>query len=111
MQEETSVIKLLIKLATLEDGTHQLLQEVLSCHSNGQLKGQKLSTQDIINGPDLKPFVLRSLPGLPQNAAQRVLSEVRDCNIGMPEFQRETKLLKPDRSKDVYGLDGLKELG
>ncbi|XP_071855072.1 uncharacterized protein [Apostichopus japonicus] len=92
-EETKGVIKLLIKLATLEEETYHLLQEVLCQHANGRLKGQNLSYKDITNGPDMKPYVLVSLPSLPSTAAKQVLSEVRDGTMTLPDLQKETKLL------------------
>ncbi|KAJ8048723.1 hypothetical protein HOLleu_01154 [Holothuria leucospilota] len=109
-EESKGVIKLLIKLATVENETYQLLHEVLSSHSNGQLKGQNLTPSDITSGPNLKPYALRSIPGLPASAAQQVLSEVRDGSMSMPEFQKETKLLLKLQTVQKMFLDllGLK---
>ncbi|PIK36330.1 hypothetical protein BSL78_26837 [Apostichopus japonicus] len=88
-EETKGVIKLLIQLATLEEETYHLLQEVLCQHGNGRLKGQNLSYKDITNGPDMKPYVLVSLPS---TAAKQVLSQVRDGTMTLPYLQ-ETKLL------------------
>ncbi|KAJ8049950.1 hypothetical protein HOLleu_02922 [Holothuria leucospilota] len=109
-EESKGVIKLLIKLATLENETYELLHEVLSSHSNGQLKGQNLTPSDITSGPNLKPSALMSIPGLPASAAQQVLSEVRVGSMSMPEFQKETKLLLKLQTVQKVFLDllGLK---
>ncbi|PIK35051.1 hypothetical protein BSL78_28137, partial [Apostichopus japonicus] len=86
------VVKLLVKLATLDHDSYQMLHQMLTLHSNGKLKGQKLSPVDIANGPDLRPYTFVGLPELRPSAIQRVLFEVRDNVMSVSEMQ-EVKLL------------------
>lgn len=91
--ESKSVCKLLIKLAALDAELFRMLQEVLKLYSNGKLKGQKLSMTEIINGPDMKPYVLSTLPALPTSAIMHMLTEVKECRMTIGEMQKEAKLL------------------
>ncbi|KAJ8018912.1 hypothetical protein HOLleu_42827 [Holothuria leucospilota] len=99
------VLKLLCKLAEMEDDTFNLLQRMLVLFGEGKLKGQKLSQDDLAKGPQMKPYILVELPALPSVAAQKLLTLLIKREITLQQFQKEAKILQKLQTVQRMFLD------
>lgn len=99
------IVKLLCKLAEMDTTTYNLLQQMLNMFGDGKLKNQKMSTKDLVRGPDMKPYVLAELPVLPPVASQRLLQSLINAEITIAEFQKEAKVLQKLQTVQQMFLD------
>lgn len=66
---------------------------MLTLHSEGRLKQQRLLPEEIVKGPTMKPYALANIPSLPSPAAQYLLQSVIDKEVNFADFQKEAKTL------------------
>ncbi|XP_077868635.1 uncharacterized protein LOC100371633 [Saccoglossus kowalevskii] len=79
-------------LASLDDSTYKILEEIFQMHEEGALKKQKLK-ESSISKPDIPPYVFRTLRSLDSETVKSLLTDVRDRNTTISEFYKESQAL------------------